>query len=117
MSEIIFCILFFLAIALIPYRKIYNRLNQLLDARAFLISLVMMAFPFAWKFMAPEITDPSQNNQSALADMASTAGAFSVTLSWLIAVCGIAMIIYAIWTAPEHQKKMNSLNQSHKAEN
>ncbi|MGK3116028.1 hypothetical protein [Candidatus Pantoea formicae] len=99
-----------LGLILIPYRKIYTRLNQLIDARLCLIGMVMIAFPFIWMLFAPEITDAPTVHENLTAQenvidsLNGALGSMAVMLSWTIAVAGLVMIGFAVWTASEYRK-------------
>ncbi|WP_168403002.1 hypothetical protein [Erwinia amylovora] len=103
MAAFIFFIIFILGLVLIPYRKIYNRLNQLIDAKALLIGFVLMAFPFIWRLFAPEMDDTPPVHQPGLAGISAAVGAIAEVSSWLILAAGVLMIGYAVWQAREHQ--------------
>lgn len=113
---IIYFLLIFLLVS-IPYRKIYNRLNQFIDAKTLLIGLAMMVFPFVWRFVSSDIPDAPSVSQTGFAGMTAAVGSFTVVLSWFIAIAGIVMIGVVFWTASEHQKKMERLNETHSNEN
>ena len=94
-----------LGLILIPYRKIYTRLNELIDARVCLLGLVMIAFPFIWMLFAPEITDASPVHENYIDGLNAAIPLMAVIISWAIAVVGLVMIGYAVWTASEHRRK------------
>ena len=116
MLSIIMYFIIIFALVSIPYRKIYNRLNQLINAKAVLISLFLMAFPFVWMWFGPEMTDAYPAEQNGPAGMIAAMAPFSVGLSWLMAIAGVVMIGFAVWTASEHQEEMKRLNEMHAAE-
>ncbi len=106
MLSIIMYFIIIYALVSIPYRKIYNSLNQIIDAKTFLISLGLIAFPFVWMLFAPEMTDAPPVPQTGFAGMTAAIRSFADVFSWLIAAAGVVMIGYAVWQAREHQAEL-----------
>jgi hypothetical protein len=69
-----------------------------------------------WMWFGPEMTDAPSAEQNVPASMIAAMAPFSVALSWLMAITGVVMIGFAVWTASEHQKEMKRLNEMHVAE-
>ncbi len=57
MTEFIGFWLFVALLVFFPYRRVWHRLNQLLDAKLFLTSLLLIAFRFIWAVVLAETGD------------------------------------------------------------
>lgn len=103
MADIIGFFLVLAALILFPYRKMYHRLNRILDAKTLLGGIAFISLRFIWGALIPEEATTSSVTP---ADDLDFVGRLNVQISslaevigWIFVMVGIGMVCITIWKA------------------